>query len=190
MRTRIPVEVSARHVHLSKADFGKLFGKNKELVSVRRLSQPEEFASEKKLTLINSKRKIEDVRIVGPLRKDSQAEISITDAYNLNLFPLPKIKVSGDVENTTSILVRGKISSIKIPCIIAQRHLHCSVKEAKRLGLRNNQKISVRIKGTRETTFYNIIVRISDSFRLALHLDTDEGNSAGIKGKTSGELIK
>jgi propanediol utilization protein len=190
MKTKIPVEVSARHIHLSSADFEKLFGKGKNLVSIKKLSQPEEFASEEKLTIIRGNRKIEDVRIVGPLRKNSQAEISLTDAYTLKLFPQPKIKVSGDVANTGKILVKGKKAGIKIPCIIAKRHLHLSSSEAKKLGLRNNQEISVKINGERETTFHEIIVRVSDNYRLSLHLDTDEGNSAGIRGKTSGELIK
>lgn len=190
MKTKIPVEISARHIHLSQADFEKLFGKGKNLIPIKKLSQPEEFASKETVTITNRNNKIENVRILGPFRKSSQAEISFTDAYNLRLFPIPKIKVSGDVANTGKILIKGKKSSIKIPCIIAQRHLHVSPEEAKKLRLKNNQKISIKTKGTRETTFHNIAVRVSEKYRLALHLDTDEGNSAGITGKTFGEMIK
>jgi propanediol utilization protein len=189
MKTKIPVEVSARHIHLSEKDFEKLFGERKNLIPIRKLSQPGEFASEQRVTLINKDKKIENVRILGPFREHSQAEVSLTDAYNLKLNPLPKIKVSGDVANTTSILVKGPRHSIKIPCIIAKRHLHCSINEAKRLKIKNNQNVSIKIKGTRETTFHNIITRISEKYKLALHLDTDEGNAAGISGKTSGEII-
>ena len=186
---RIPIEISARHVHLSEKDFEKLFGKNKTLVIVKKLSQIGEFASDKKVTLINSDKKLENVRILGPFRKSSQVEISLTDAYNLKLNPLPKIKISGDLANTTKILVKGPKTSIKIPCIIAKRHLHLSSQEAKKFKLKNEQKISVKIKGIRETTFHDIIVRVSENYRLALHLDTDEGNSAWVIGKTFGEKI-
>ena len=187
---KIPVEISARHVHLSKRDFEKLFGKNKELVPIKKLSQPGEFATSETLTLINQDKKIENARILGPLRKNSQAEISLTDAYKLKLSPVPKIKVSGDLANTTKILIKGPKSSVKIPCIIAKRHLHCSIEEAKRLKLKNNQKISVKVSGEREIIFKEIIVRTNENFRLSLHLDTDEGNAAGIFGKTFGKIIK
>ncbi|VVB84086.1 Phosphate propanoyltransferase [uncultured archaeon] len=187
---KIPIEISARHMHLSKEDFEKLFGKNQTLNSIKNLSQPGEFASDKVVEIINKSKKIEDVRILGPFRKNSQVEISMTDAYNLKLSPFPQIKVSGDVANTANILVRNKNNSIKAPCIIARRHLHASAKEAKKLKLKNNQNISIKIGGIREVTFHNIIVRVSEDFKLALHLDTDEGNAAGIAGKTFGELAR
>ncbi|MCL5018345.1 MAG: phosphate propanoyltransferase [Candidatus Pacearchaeota archaeon] len=188
--TKIRVEISARHIHLSEKDFEKLFGKNKNLVPIKKLSQIGEFAAEEKVTLMNKDRKIENVRILGPFRKNSQAEISLTDAYGLKLSPLPKIKVSGDLADTTNISVKGPKGSVKIPCIIAKRHLHCSVQEAEKLRLKNNQKVSVKISGGREVTFGEIIVRIGENFRLSLHLDTDEGNAAGITEKTFGDVIK
>ncbi len=188
---KIPVEISARHVHLSKKDFENLFGKNKKLIPEKKLSQPGEFASKSRLTISNPELGIEikDVRVLGPLRENSQAELSLTDAYNLKLNAIPKIKVSGDIANTIKISVKNNNSSINIPCIIAKRHLHCSLKDAEKLRLKNNQEVSVRIAGERGVTFHNIIVRISEEFKLALHLDTDEGNSAGISKETFGELI-
>ena len=186
---KIPVEISARHVHLSEKDFEKLFGKNKSLTKVKNLSQPGEFASDKKVLIINSDRKIKHVRVLGPFREDSQAEISLTDAYNLKLHPMPKIKVSGDISNAVKILIKGSGGSIRIPCIIAKRHLHCSVEEAKKLKLKNNQKIYVKILGERETIFGEIIVRVFENYKLSLHLDTDEGNAAGIDGKAWGKLL-
>lgn len=190
MTMKIPVEISARHVHLSQKDFERLFGENKSLVLIKELSQPGEFASEEKVTLISSDKEIKNVRILGPFRKISQAEISLTDAYNLKLNPLPKIKVSGDLADTTEILVKGPKSSIKIPCIITKRHLHCSVKEAEKLKLKDNQNVSIIVKSPRGVTFNNVVVRVSENYRLSLHLDTDEGNSAGIIGKTFGEIVK
>jgi putative phosphotransacetylase len=190
MKKKITVEVSARHIHLSEKDFEKLFGKNEKLVPLKKLSQIGEFASDKTVELINKNKKISHVRILSPFRKNSQAEISLTDAYFLKLNPIPKIKVSGDLENTANILVKGKKSSIKIPCIIAKRHLHASIKEAKELRLRNNQKISIEIEGARGIIFNEVIVRVSEKYKLALHLDTDEGNSAGIFGKTFGKIAR
>jgi propanediol utilization protein len=185
----IPIEISARHIHLSEKDFEKLFGKNEKLTSLKKLSQIGEFASDKTVELYNRNKKISNVRILGPFRKNSQVEISLTDAHFLKLNPLPKIKVSGDLADTTNILVRGKKSSIKITCIIAKRHLHISEKEAKQLKLKNNQKVSIKVEGIRSITFNEIIVRISEKYKLALHLDTDEGNSAGIFGKMKGKII-
>jgi putative phosphotransacetylase len=192
MNRQILVEISARHIHLSKEDFVKLFGKGEKskLIPIKRLSQPGEFASKETIALVNEKDKIDDVKIVGPLRKKSQAEISLTDAYKLKLNPLPKIRVSGDLDGTTTINIKGPKGDTKIPVIIAQRHLHCSDEQAKELKLRNNQRISIKINGERETTFHNIIVRVSKNYDLSFHLDTDEGNSAGIKGKTYGNIIK
>lgn len=187
---KIPVEISARHIHLSEKDFEKLFGKDKKLTEIKKLSQIGEFASDRKVILVNEENQIENVRILGPFRKNSQAEISLTDAYHLKLNPLPKIRVSGDLVNTTEVLVKGPKSSLKIPCIIAQRHLHCSETESKKLGLKNNQIVSIKVKGIRGITFHEIIVRSSENYQLSLHLDTDEGNAAGISGKTFGEIVK
>jgi len=186
----ILIEISARHIHLSQKDFEKLFGKNKKLTIMKKLSQPRQFASNEFVELINKKNKIKKVRILGPFRKKSQIEISLTDAYNLKLKPLPKIKLSGDLAGTCKVLVKGPKASVKIPCIIAKRHLHVSEKEAQRLKLKNHQEISVKINGKRATMFYNIIVRVSKNYKLSLHLDTDEGNAAGIFRKKIGKIIK
>ena len=190
MKTKILTEVSARHIHLCQKDFEKLFGKNEKIVPLKKLSQEGEFASDKIVELRNGDRIIRNVRILGPFRKESQAEIALTDAYLLKLKPLPKIKVSGDLANTTKIEVRSKKTTTKIPCIIAQRHIHISEEEAKKLKLKNNQRVSVRVNGIRGITFHDIVVRVAKNYRLALHLDTDEGNAAGILGKTFGEIIK
>jgi propanediol utilization protein len=185
---KVPIEISARHVHLSKEDFEKLFGKDKNLVSMKKLSQIGEFASEQTLTLINGDRKIENSRILGPFRNYSQAEISITDAYSLKLKPLPKIRTSGDLADTTKILVKGPESSIEIPCIIAKNHIHCSFEEAEKLNINNNQKVSLKVLGERKLTFHEVIVRVSENYRLAFHLDTDEGNAIGTYEEIFGEI--
>ena len=186
---KVQVEVSARHVHLSEKDFKKLFGKLARLNPIKKLSQEGEFASKEIIEIINGKEKLK-ARILGPFRKESQAEIALTDAYRLKLNPLPKIKVSGDLANTTNVLIKNKNKKIKIPCIIAQRHLHCSNEEAKRLKVKNNQIIKVKVLGKRGLIFDNIIVRTNSTYHASVHLDTDEGNAAGISGKTSGEILR
>jgi len=187
---KVPIEVSARHIHLAKKDFEKLFGKQNPISPIKKLSQEGEFAAEEKISLINKDKRIDNVRILGPFRKKSQVEIALTDAYHLKLNPLPKIKVSGDLANTTKILVHGPKGSVKIPCIIAQRHLHCSEDEAKKLKIKNNQIIKIKILGKRGLIFENVMVRTNPKYRASVHLDTDEGNSAGISGKTFGEIVK
>jgi putative phosphotransacetylase len=187
---KIPIEVSARHVHLSKKDFEKLFGKNKSLSFLRKLSQPDEFGCKEVVEIIGSKNKIENVRVIGPFRKSSQLEISLTDAYNLKLKSLPRIRLSGNLLNVSKVLVKGPRGSVRIPCIIAKRHLHCSVKEAEQLRIKNKQKVFVKILGIRKVIFGEIVVRVSENYKLYLHLDTDEGNAGGIFKKTFGELIK
>jgi len=186
---KIPIEVSARHIHLSEKDFEKLFGKSSKLHPIKNLSQEGEFASKEIVEIVNGKEKT-TARILGPFRKNSQAEIAITDAIKLKLNPLPSIKVSGDISGTIKVLIKNKNKSIKIPCIIAQRHLHCSENESKKLKLKNNQIVKIKISGKRGLIFDNVIVRTNPKFRLSVHLDTDEGNSAGVYGKTFGEIIR
>ncbi len=190
MNRQIPVEISARHVHLSKKDFEALFGKGNNLHLLKDLSQKGEFASKETLDLINGKNKIKNIRVVGPFRKNSQIEISLTDVYSLKLNPLPELKISGDISGTTKILVKGPKRNLKLSAIIAKRHLHCSEQDAKKLNLKNNQIIKIKIQGKRGLIFDNIIVRIKPNFRTSLHLDTDEANAAGISGKTFGEIVR
>ena len=186
---KIPIEISARHIHLTEKDFKKLFGKNKSLTKFKDLSQPGEFASNEKLIIINSDKKIKNVRIIGPFRKDSQVEISITDVYQLKLKHMPKMNISGHLVKT-KILVKGPKTSLRLPCIISHRHLHCSPQEAKKLKLKNFQKVSAKINSPRAVTFHNVLVRVSEDYKLSLHLDTDEGNAAGISKKTFGRLVR
>jgi propanediol utilization protein len=188
MSIKVKIEISARHVHLCRKDFEKLYGKKKKLSPVKKLSQLGEFASKEQVEIINGKNKIH-ARIIGPLRDYSQAEISLTDAYQLNIKPPPKIRISGDTHGTAQICVKSQKAVIKIPVIIAQRHLHCSEKQAKELKLKDHQIISVKIGGQRKTTFHNIIVRKSKKYDLSVHLDTDEANAAGISEETFGEII-
>lgn len=185
---KIPVEISARHIHLSQEDFEKLFGKSSQMSILSKISQPGQFAAKETLTISNGNNKIQNVRIVGPARKKSYAEISKTDAYKLKINP--PVRVSGDLENTPKITVTNKNKKIKISVIISKRHLHVSEEQAKQLGLENKQIISIKTKGERGLIFDNVVVRAGPGNWLAFQLDTDEGNAAGIQGKTFGEIIR
>lgn len=187
---KIPIEISARHIHLSQKDLDILFGKDYELKVLHKISQPGQFAAQETLTLINNENEIKNVRIIGPVRKHSYAEISLTDARNLKISP--PIRISGDLNNTPNLIVKNNQTnkSIKIPVIIAQRHLHASEQQAKELNLKNHQIISIKVPGERGLIFNNVVVRSGPKHLLSFQLDTDEANAAGIKEKMFGEIIK
>lgn len=186
---KIPIEISARHIHLSQKDLEILFGKNYELKILHKISQPGQFAAQETLTLINGDNKIEDIRIVAPVREHSYAEISLTDARKLKISS--QIRVSGDLNNTPNLIVKNsKINkSIKIPVITSKRHLHVSEEQARKLGVKNKQIISIKVDGERGLIFDNIIVRAGDKHWLSFQVDTDEANAAGISGKMFGEIV-
>lgn len=188
MNNKAPLEISARHVHLSQKDFEILFGK-RELKVKNRISQPGQFASEDSLDLINGNNEIKNVRVVGPIRKQTQIEISKTDAFKLGI-EVP-IRLSGDLSGTKGITLKNKDKKlvIKEGVIIAKRHLHISEVEAKKFNLKNNQKIKIKVSGERALVFDEVIVRAGKEHELAVHLDTDEGNAAGISKKMFGEIL-
>lgn len=189
MPVKIPVEISARHLHLCQKDLETLFGKGHRLTKKRGLTQPDEFAAEETVSLRFGDREIYQVRIVSPLRPQTQLEISLTDAYNLGMRSV--IRPSGDLKGTPGILLIGSEGEVALKrgVIVAWRHLHTSPEEAARLGIKNKKTVSIRVEGKRAIVFHNIKVRIGKNYKLSVHLDTDEGNAAGIVGKTFGELI-
>lgn len=175
-KIKIPVEVSARHMHLSQADLDKLFGKNYKLKKLRNLSQTREFSAKEK---VFSASKNYSFRIVGPVRKESQIELSKTDAIKLNINA--DLRLSGDLKNIKNYLeIKGPKGKAKIKTIIAKRHLHCSINEAKKLNLKNNQKVKVEIINERGLIFDNVIVRSGEKYNLSCHIDTDEANACGL----------
>jgi putative phosphotransacetylase len=141
------------------------------------------------LTLINKENKIEKVRIIGPERKSTQVEISITDCYKLKITPV--IRISGDIKGTPGIVIQGPKGKIQIKegVIVAKRHLHISDEQNKKLKLKHNQLVSIKVKGERGLIFENVVVRLGEGNELSFQLDTDEANSAGINGKSEGEII-
>jgi acetate kinase len=183
---KVMIEVSARHCHLSQEEIDRLFGKDYQLKKLKDLSQLSDFAAEETVTIENKGKKFENVRVIGPARTRSYVEISRTDARFLGMETL--LKVHGD-EQCGVITVIGPKARINMCIITKHRHLHISDKEAKELDLKEGQLIKVKIGGERAVIFENVVVRIHPKYRMAVHLDTDEGNAAGIFGVGEGELI-
>lgn len=189
MIKEIPIEVSARHIHLAQKDLDVLFGKGYELKKVKNLSQFPNFLTKEKLNIEANLKTIFNVAIIGPSRKETQVELSHTDIIYLRLKPV--VRDSGDVKGTPGITLvapNGKIK-IKQGVINSWRHIHCNLKEAKKLGLKNGELVSVKTKGDCSLSFHNVMVRVAKKYKFSMHLDTDEGNAAGITKKGVGYLI-
>lgn len=185
------VEVSARHIHVTQADMDILFGKGSELHPVKELSQPGQFASEEKLTLKGPKGSL-TARILGPLRSETQVEVSLTEARQLGV--KAQIRESGDLEGTTGDLTlvgpAGEIALTK-GVIAAKRHVHMTPADAEKYGVKNGEVVAVKIETAgRSVVFGDTVIRVSDKYSLAMHIDTDEANAAAISGTAQGEIVK
>lgn len=186
---KIIVEVSTRHVHLSKDDFEKLFGKDKQLTPMKPLFQDGQFAAWEWVTLKTIKAAIPHVRALGPLRKNTQIEISMTDAYTLGIEAL--VRQSGDLEGTPGLnLVSDKAEvQTRGGVILTHRHIHARDTDASKYGLKDGQVVSVKIGGQRGIIFNNVVVRVRSDYVWRFHIDTDEGNAAGVKNGDEAEVI-
>lgn len=179
----IPIGISNRHIHLTKEDMETLFGKGYELTPLKDLSQPGQYACKETLTLIGpSMRAIEGVRVLGPLRKNSQIEISVTDSFVLKL--KPPVRESGDTKGSAPVTIIGPkgIVNLNEGCIIANRHIHMSPSDAEKFGVKDGDYVTVNaFSGTKKTKWYDVQIRVSDKFRLEMHIDTDDANATGLK---------
>lgn len=177
----IPIEVSAHHAHLAQAEVDKLFGPGYQLTPEHELSQPGQFACKEKVNLIGPKGKITGVRVLGPTRKETQVEIAMTEQFKVGV--QPPIRESGDLTNTPGIVLEGPAGTAQIPrgVICAQRHIHMSPDDAMRFRVRDKYVVQVRVEGDRELIYGDVVVRVNPNYRLAMHIDTDEGNAANIK---------
>lgn len=187
----IPVGVSNRHIHLTKEDMETLFGAGYELTHLKDLSQPGQYACKETLTIVGpSLRPIENVRVLGPLRKASQVEISRTDSFTLKV--KPHVRESGSLAGSAPITIIGPkgVVSLKEGCIIANRHIHMSPEDGAKYGVNDGDYVTVDAVGERRTRFYDVQIRVSDKFRLEMHLDTDDANAAGLNGKSLVKIIK
>ena len=188
----IPVGISNRHIHLSAADVETLFGAGYQLTPLKELSQPGQYACKETLTLVGpSMRAIEGVRVLGPVRKSSQVEISKTDSFQLKVNP--PVRESGKTEGSAPVTIIGPkgVVSLKEGCIIANRHIHMSPDEAARFGVKDCDYIDVDVcSGTRKTRWFDVQIRVHKDFRLEMHVDTDDANSAGIKNGSIVTVVK
>ena len=177
----IPVEISAHHAHLSQADVEKLFGPGHQLTPMHELSQPGQFACEEQVHLVGPKGRIAKVRVLGPTRKETQVEIAMTEQFKLGV--QPPIRQSGDLAGTPGVTLEGPYGSTTIErgVVCAQRHIHMTPEDAMRFHVRDNYVVRVRIEGERQLIFGDVVVRVNPAFRLAMHIDTDEGNAGNIQ---------
>jgi acetate kinase len=184
----LPVEVSAHHVHLSAEHVEALFGKGHTLTCHGDLSQPGQFACKEQVTLVGPKGKIERVRVLGPVRKETQIEISKTEQFKLGIDP--PIRESGDLKDTPGVTLEGPAGHVTLErgVICAMRHIHMSPLDALNYGVRDKYLVRVRVDGDRELIFGDVLVRVHPSFRLAMHIDTDEANAAHITAGAMGVI--
>ena len=183
-------EISARHVHLSKEDLATLFGEGYQLTNKKDLSQPGQFACEERVTVVGPKRELKNVSILGPVRPESQVELSMTDARSIGL--TAPIRESGDLEGSTPCKLIGPCGEIELKkgVIIAKRHIHMTPADAEKYGVVDKQivKVAVNTEG-RSLVFGDVVCRVSPKYALAMHLDTDEANAAGMTGSCTAYIL-
>jgi len=186
----IPVEISNHHVHLARDSLDVLYGKSYELTKLRDLSQPGEFASNERVSIVGTNMKvIEKVRILGPLREYTQAELSITDGYFLGL-ELPT-RISGNIKGSPPITIIGPkgVLSLSEGAIRAARHIHMTPKDAESYQVKNGDKVKAEVSGEHGVIYKDVVIRVSEKSKLAFHLDTDEANTANVKGNGLARIL-
>ncbi len=186
---KIPVGVSNRHIHLSLEDLKILFGPEAELTKLKDLSQPGQFASEQRVTLVGPKGTIEKVRVLGPVRNKTQVEISVSDCFKLGV--QAPIRDSGDLKDSAGVTIVGPVGSVTVDegCIIAARHIHMHSDDAKHFNVQDGEHVNVKVPGQRGMVFYEVLVRVSDKYKLEIHLDMDEANAACLLNGDEVEII-
>ncbi|EDO0934021.1 phosphate propanoyltransferase [Listeria monocytogenes] len=190
VETEIPIGVSNRHIHLTENDYNQLFP-NEPIQVKKWLKQPGEFAAEQTLTVVSEKGELHRVRILGPLRKFSQVELSKTDARMLGM-KIP-IRVSGDIDGTPGIKLVSKHSEICLPkgAIVAKRHIHLPESVANEYGVKQGDEVSVLVGSEMRSLVLNhCTIRVNNQFIPEMHIDTDEANAADIAGTCFAKIIK
>ncbi|MFN3283015.1 MAG: phosphate propanoyltransferase [Pseudothermotoga sp.] len=183
----IVVGVSNRHVHLSREDLDILFGKGYELKPVKDLGQPGQYAADEKVIIVGPKGAIEQVRVLGPVRNQTQIEVSRTDAFKLGLNP--PVRDSGDIEGTPGIVIVGPKGTVVKDkgVILAKRHIHMHTKDAEHYGVKDKDIVKVICeKDGRRLIFDDVLIRVSEKFALEFHVDTDEANASLLN---NGDLV-
>lgn len=187
---QVTIGLSNKHLHLSQADLEKLFGKGHELTPTKTLVQPGQFACEEKVDIVGPKGTLKGVRVLGPVRPETQVEISLTDARTIGVNA--PVRESGKLDGTPGIKLIGPAGEVETEkgLIAALRHVHLSPTQAKEAGVKDKDIVSIKVVGERGVVFNNVLVRSGDGHEAEIHLDTDEGNAAGLKNGDLGEIIK
>ena len=190
MAKKFIVETSARHVHLTAEAFATLFGEGKELTVKKMLSQPGQFASEERVTIVGPKKSLPNVSILGPFRKANQVELSATDARSIGI--VAPIRESGDVAGSGACKIVGPEGEIEISVgvIVAKRHIHLTPADAEEMGVKDKDVVWVRLDTDgRKAILGDVVCRVSDSYALAMHIDTDESNAVSAPRELYGEIV-
>jgi len=187
---KIPIGVSGRHAHVSREDLDVLYGEGYQLTAVKELSQPGQFAAQETVDLVTEKGTFKNVRILGPVRKQSQVEIALTDAVKLGI--KPPVRDSGDLKGSPGVTLVGPKGSVQMHegVIAACRHIHMTPADAANMGLQDKEVVQVRCGSERGLIFDQVLVRVSPSYQLEMHIDTDEGNAGMVKTGEIVEVIK
>jgi propanediol utilization protein len=186
----VPVGISNRHIHLSQRDLDVLFGAGYQLTKTKDLSQPMQYACKETLTIGGPRGAIEKVRILGPVRSESQVEILQADCFKLGING--PVKMSGDLQGTPGITLIGPKGSILLSqgVIIAQRHIHMTLEDAKRLDVTDGEQVSIQVDGLRGGTYSNVAIRANNTSALECHLDTEEANAMNLVSTSKITIIK
>ncbi len=190
MANAVLVETSARHVHLTQADIETLFGAGHTLTVKKMLSQPGQFACEERVDVVGPKNTIKNVSVLGPARKASQVEVSLTDARTLGI-SVP-VRESGDLAGSAPVKLVGPAGEVELTegAIAAQRHIHLTPETAERMGLKDKEIVLTKLDTPRALIFDEVVIRVSPTFADAMHIDTDESNAACAFGSFYAEIIK
>lgn len=185
----IEVEASGRHVHLSEEHIKILFGEGHGLTKIKDLSQPGQYACKERVTISGPKGKIDNVVVLGPPRKETQVEVSFTDALILGV--KPPVKLSGDLDGTEGITIYTERDSVTLTSglMVAKRHIHTTSEDAKKFGVSNNENVRVKVLGKRPLIFDDVVVRVSNDYKTYMHIDYDEANACGFSKGTFALIV-
>ena len=187
---KVLVETSARHIHVSREALDILFGEGYELTPKKDLYQPGQFACEERVTVVGPKKELAGVSILGPVRPETQVELSLTDARSIGISA--PVRESGDVKGSAGCKLVGPKGEVELTegVIAAKRHIHMTPEDAEAFGVKDTQVVKVEVESNgRSLIFGDVIVRVSPKYALAMHIDTDESNAAGMAPGTMGEVI-
>ena len=186
----VEIEVSAKHVHLTQEDVEILFGKGSTLEPKRPLSQPGQYLSNQRVTLIGPKRKMERVAVLGPVRKATQVELSRSDCISLGVEA--PLRESGDIAGSGAITIEGPCGTLDVKegVIVAHNHIHVTEEDSISMNLKDRERVAVEVYSDRPVIFNDVIIRVSKDFACRMHIDFDEANAASVSGFTLGRIIR